>query len=367
MIDAIPSRDTICGLYYPSKLSIEQRGIDNLFKELLEEKGCLLADGATGTNYFKMGLISGDAPELWNVDSPERVKGLHQQFVSAGSDLILTNSFGGSRYRLQLHNAQDRVAELNKKAAELAREVADACWRKVVVAGSMGPTGELFEPVGPLTFAEGKAAFAEQAQALAAGGVDVLWLETLSSREEFEAAVAGAAVAGLPIASTLSFDTNGSTMMGVRPLNLAEWVEQTEPNLVAYGTNCGVGPSEVVAAILEISEEKPEPVLIAKANCGIPGFKDGEIVYDGTPELMAKYAVMARDAGARVIGGCCGTEAEHVRQMRAALDNSPRGSRPKLEEVEKELGTVSNGARSRCLHELQPPAPRRERKRRRKA
>ena len=195
--------------------------MNNRFTDLLARRRCLLADGATGSNLFEMGLISGDAPELWNVDHPDRIKLLHQRFVDAGADIILTNTFGGTRYRLKLHKAEDRVRELNRTAAQLARSVADASGREIIVAGSMGPTGEILEPLGPVSSADASAAFAEQALALAEGGADVLWIETLSSREELEAAIEGARTAGLPIVSTLSFDTNGRTMMSLTPAELA--------------------------------------------------------------------------------------------------------------------------------------------------
>lgn len=340
-----------------------------MLEALLSERSYLLADGATGTNYFNMGLVSGDAPELWNLDYPDRVKKLHKDFVDAGADIILTNSFGGSSYRLKLHNAQHRVHEINVAAARNAREIADDAGRSVIVAGSIGPTGEIFEPVGDLRQEDGKTAFAEQAKALKEGGADVLWLETLSSREEFEAAVAGASDAGLPIVSTLSFDTNGSTMMGITPLNLADMVEAVDPNPAAYGTNCGVGPAEVVAAINEIRVKKPGRVLVAKANCGVPEFKDGAVRYDGTPDLMAQYACMARDAGAKIIGGCCGTTPNHLARMSSALMETPVGKPPELEEIVARLGEVSDGARSRCLIDFQEDAgitARRERRHKRR-
>ena len=157
--------------------------MSNRFTELLAERTYLLADGAIGSNLFGMGLISGDAPELWNVQYPERIQQLHQQFVDAGADIILTNSFGGTRYRLKLHAADSRVHELNATAARLARAVASKANRAVLVAGSIGPTGEILEPIGTLSIDDAKAAFAEQAQALADGGADLLWIETMSSRE----------------------------------------------------------------------------------------------------------------------------------------------------------------------------------------
>ncbi len=152
----------------------------NALTRLLQERDWLLLDGATGTNLFNAGLMSGEAPELWNVDAPDKIRALHRGFVEAGSDVILTNSFGGSRYRLKLHQAQGRVRELNMAAARLARDCADAAGRPVIVAGSVGPTGELLEPVGPLTHADAAAAFEEQIAALMEGGADVIWAETMS-------------------------------------------------------------------------------------------------------------------------------------------------------------------------------------------
>jgi len=320
--------------------------MSNRFTDLLQSRSVLLADGATGTNLFAHGLMSGDAPEFWNVDHPDRIIALHQSFVDAGSDLFLTNSFGGSRHRLKLHQAEDRVAELNEAAARIARAVADAAPREVIVAGSMGPTGELFHPLGPLTLEEGIAAFEEQARALADGGADILWIETLSSREEVEAALNGGAVTGLPMVCTLSFDTNGSTMMGITPADFVALCRELGPSPAAYGTNCGVGPAEVVAGILGLrSAAHSDDLLVAKANCGIPEFVDGAIRYGGTAELMAEYACLAVDAGARIIGGCCGTTAEIVRAMRDALDAHERGDAPSLETVEQRLGALTAGAK----------------------
>jgi 5-methyltetrahydrofolate--homocysteine methyltransferase len=345
--------------------------MSNLLARLLDEKPFLLADGATGTNLFAMGLPVGGAPELWNVEAPNKVAALYKSFVDAGSDLFLTNSFGGNRCRLKLHEAQSRVAELNEAAARIARETVAACGREVVVAGSMGPTGELFVPLGPLDHDEGAAIFAEQALALAKGGVDVLWIETMSSKEELEAALAGGRQTGLPLVCTLSFDTNGHTMMGLSPAALARLCkESTEPPF-AFGANCGVGAAELLAGLLSLNHDVPEEaVLVAKANCGIPEFVDGEIRYDGTPELMANYARLAFDAGARIIGGCCGTTPEHVRAMREALDEHVKGERPSLEEVESRLGAISDGAKALQVldaldyHQPEPAAAKRRRRRR---
>jgi 5-methyltetrahydrofolate--homocysteine methyltransferase len=302
-----------------------------------------LADGATGSNLFEVGLVSGDAPELWNVDHPDRITNLHQSFVDAGADILLTNSFGGTKYRMKLHNAQDRVEELNVLAAQIARKVADASGRSIAVAGSMGPTGEIMEPIGPLTFEDAKAAFAEQARALKKGGADVMWIETMSHPDEVRAA----ATVGLPIVCTVSFDTNGRTMMGVSPSDFAQLEKTLTPRLAACGTNCGVGASEVVACIHNLAEAAgPDVVLVAKGNCGIPQYVDGKICYNGTPELMGVYARMALDAGARIIGGCCGTSPKHLRAMRDALEHHTKGESPTLETIVTQLGEVSTGAKA---------------------
>ncbi|MES0808602.1 betaine--homocysteine S-methyltransferase [Roseibium sp. SCPC15] len=309
-------------------------------EDLLARKGALLADGATGTNLFEMGLVSGDAPELWNTDEPEKIRALHQSFVDAGSDIILTNTFGCNRHRLKLHNAQGRVKELNIAGVKLALEVAQTVDREVLVAGSIGPTGELFQPLGALSYEEGVAAFKEQMEGLVEGGADILWVETMSAVEEMKAAAEAAQDFDLPLVITASFDTAGKTMMGLPPKGLGELQSQFACTPVAIGSNCGVGASDLLAAIMEITEAFPNAIVVAKGNCGIPQIQGDEVVYTGTPELMARYAHMALDAGARIIGGCCGTSPSHLVAMRGALDDHKAGKRPTLEEVISEIGPL---------------------------
>lgn len=310
-------------------------------EELLASRPWLLADGATGTNYFARGLQSGDAPETWNEEHPDRVRDVYRSFIEAGSDIILTNSFGGTRYRLKLHSLEDRVHEINRLAAAHARAEADAASRPVVVAGSMGPTGEIFQPVGTLSHEDGVAAFAEQARGLKDGGADVLWIETISSEEELRAAVEGAATVGLPIVTTMSFDTNGRTMMGITPGGFGALAGALASRPVAIGANCGTGASELVATVLGITAARPDAVVVAKGNCGVPSYVEGHIHYSGTPELMADYARLALDSGARIIGGCCGTTPEHLVAMRNALEAHAKAERPSVETVEARLGKVS--------------------------
>ena len=318
------------------------------FTEALATRPWLLADGATGTNYFQMGLESGDAPEMWNFDHAERVRSLHRRFIEAGADIVLTNTFGGNRHRLKLHNAQDQVREINVAAAKHARAEADSAGRTVYVGGSIGPTGEIMEPVGTMSHAEAVKAFAEQAMALQEGGVDVLWIETMSAEEELNAAVEGAASAGLPIVTTMSFDTNGRTMMGITPTAFGALTAALAVQPVAIGANCGVGASELVATVLGISAARPDAAIVAKGNCGIPQYQDGHIHYTGTPELMADYARIALDAGAKIIGGCCGTSPDHLAAMRKSLETYTRGERPTVELIEARLGPVSLLAKGNC-------------------
>jgi len=313
--------------------------------ELLATRDVLLADGATGTNYFAVGLTAGHPPELWNLEHPERVVDLHQQFVDAGADIILTNSFGGSAQRLKLHHAQDRVFEFAERAAQLARGVADAAPRPVVVAGSVGPTGELFEPLGALTHEVAVASFQEQMRGLIAGGADVIWIETMSAAEEVRAAAEAAISIGAPYVCTCSFDTAGRTMMGLMPNALGPVFEGLAEAPLAYGANCGVGASDMLVTVTSMCSVPHAPV-VAKGNCGIPQFQGTEVVYSGTPELMAVYAAMAADAGARIVGGCCGTTPTHLAAMRRALDERVPAAAPTVDDIIARVGPLTNAAPS---------------------
>ena len=290
----------------------------NALSKLLETRDWLMADGATGTNLFNMGLMSGDAPELWNTDEPEKITKLYRFAVDSGSDLFLTNSFGANAARLKLHDAQKRVHELSRVSAELAREVADKAERKIVVAGSVGPTGEIMEPVGTLTHALAVEMFHETADGLKAGGADIGWLETISAPEEYRAAAEGFALAGLPWCGTTSFDTAARTLMGLPPQGMVDLVHELDNTPLAYGANCGTGASDLLRTVLGFASKGGTLPIISKGNAGIPKYVEGHIHYDGTPELMARYVVMARDAGASIIGGCCGTLPEHLVAMREA-------------------------------------------------
>lgn len=333
----------------------------NALSRMLAERDWILTDGATGTTLFNMGLSSGDAPELWNVEHPEKITALYSGAVNAGSDLFLTNSFGGNAARLKLHGAQKRARELSRISAEIGREVADTAGRPVVVAGSVGPTGEIMAPLGELTHELAVEIFHEQAEGLKEGGADVLWCETISAPEEYIAAAEAFALAEMPWCGTMSFDTAGRTMMGVTSSAMVEMVEKLKNPPLAFGANCGVGSSDILRTVLGFSAHGTSIPIISKGNAGIPKFVDGHIHYDGTPDLMANYACLAVDCGAHIIGGCCGTTPEHLTAMRAALEDHTRGARPTLEKIAQSLGGFSSASDGT---DDASPAPRKNRRRR---
>jgi len=312
----------------------------DLLSRLLGTRPWLLADGATGTNLYNMGLAAGDAPDLWCETQPDKVRELHRQMIAAGADLILTNSFGANASRLRLAGAEDRVASINMAAARLAREAVAESGRPVIVAGSIGPTGEIMAPIGRLTEAEAARLFTEQAEALKAGGVDILWIETVSAVEEMRAAARAAQAVGLPWCGMMSFEPGGRSMMGVSPPQLATLVDRLPYPPVAYGANCGTGPAELLLAISGFSAAGSERPLIAKPNAGVPRYQDGGLIYDATPEVMAEFAVLARDMGVRIIGGCCGTTPAHLAAMHDALTLRPGGPRPTSEAISSRLAAL---------------------------
>ena len=306
--------------------------------QLLASGDWLMADGATGTNLFNMGLPSDVAPDLWNIDQPDSVRRLYRDSVDAGADLFLTNTFGGNASRLRLHGAAHRVRDVNRQGAAMARDIADASGRSVVVAGNIGPTGEIMAPIGTLSKAAATEMFHEQAEALKEGGADVLWVETISCEQEFRAAAEAARLADMPWCGMMSFDTAGRTIMGVTSAQLSALVERLPNPPVAYGANCGVGAADLLRTVRDFVASGNERPIIAKGNAGIPHLEAGHLHYDGTPAIMADYACLARDLGVRIIGGCCGTTPAHLRAMREALETRPAGPRPSLEEIAARLG-----------------------------
>jgi len=285
------------------------------FLSALQKSEILIADGATGTMLQQAGLSAGAAPERWNLENPEAIMELHRSYIDAGSDIILTNTFGGTRIRLMQDIENPDVVAINRKAAELARQAAG---ETVIVLGDMGPTGQMLEPLGLQTYDETLNAYAEQAGALAEGGANAILVETMSDLNEAKAALEGARKAtNLPVIVSFSFDTHGRTMMGLDPEGAAR--AMLEQGVDVIGANCGRTLTETLAAIEKMREVAPEALLLAKPNAGLPHRDDGEFVYEVTPEIMGEYAIRFAAVGVKIFGGCCGSNPEHIKAAAEVL------------------------------------------------
>jgi 5-methyltetrahydrofolate--homocysteine methyltransferase len=285
----------------------------------LDAGNLLVGDGAMGTMLQEAGLTDGGAPELWNLEKPEIVAGILNEYAAAGANYLTTNSFGGTRGRLAMHGLEDKVFEVNEAAAKIARAVADN-HKDVFVFGDIGPSGELMEPMGILTHDDAVEIFAEQIKGLVAGGVDAILIETMSDLEEVRAAVAAAhrEAPGLPVVATLSFDTNLRTMMGVKPAMAVNAIAEMGVRLI--GANCGRGTDEMQIIATEMLEARPAGIyLLVASNAGLPQLVGGEFVYTGTPEEMANFATQMRTNGINAIGACCGSTPAHIAAIRNAV------------------------------------------------
>ena len=293
------------------------------WRELIGNGATVVADGAMGTMLMQNGLEFGDPPEVWNLEHPEIIRRVQRGYLDAGSQIILTNTFGGNRLRLELHGREDRVDQLNRTAAVLARVEADAADHGAVVAGDIGPSGQIMAAIGgTLTPEIAREVFAEQARGLAAAGVDVMWIETMSDLSETVAAIQGAkdAAPDKPVIATMSFDTRGHTMMGVSPEKAAAAL--LEAGAAAVGGNCGNGPEELIPVLQRMRAAFPEAILVAKANVGQPMLVGMTVAYETTPEMMADFARQFVEAGANVVGACCGSTPPHLRAMSEAVGAS---------------------------------------------
>jgi len=291
----------------------------NKLQTLLEASEIILADGAMGTMLFEAGLQFGDPPEVWNIAHPDRVRAVQRGYLQAGAQMLLTNTFGGNRFRLAMHNLDRRVAELNRTGAVTLRAEVEAAGNHALVAGDIGPSGEILAPLGTLEYGDAVAGFAEQAQALISGGVDVIWIETMSALEEMRAAMEGVRQVSpdTPIIATMTFDTRGRTMMGVTPEQAVKAI--SEWGAAAVGGNCGNGPDEILGVIQKMHAAAPDMVLVAKSNAGLPELVHGKAVYTTGPQAMAGYSAAVKAAGARIIGACCGSTPAHLQAMAEVL------------------------------------------------
>ena len=283
-----------------------------------EAPGTVVLDGGMGTLLQDRGLVDGGAGELWNVERPDDVRAAHEEYARAGARVLTTNTFGGTRPRLRMHGLEDRVHELNRAAAEVARSVADD--HGIVVAGDLGPTGELLSPLGTMEPTEAQEIFEEQLRGLAAGGIDLVLIETMSELGEVEAAVRAArsVVPELPVVATLSFDTNLRTMMGVRPADAVRTL--AELGVDAVGANCGRGPEEMEQIAAELADARPEGVLlVAQSNAGLPQVVGDHFEYDKGPDELATHAQTLQKLGIDLVGACCGSTPAHIAAISAAV------------------------------------------------
>jgi len=285
------------------------------FEERLAQKGVLVADGATGTNYQSMGMEPGLAPEEWLFVAPDRVVELHRAFADAGADIVLTCTFGATPLRLTEGPLAGRAREVNLRAAELAREGAG---RDRLVAGSLGPTGMLIEPYGLLNREDAAAAYAEQAEALTEGGVDLLVLETIFAVEEAVWAVEGIrSSSSLPLVVSFSFDMGTRTMMGLAPTDAVEAVVGL--GVAGVGTNCGRSLADADLVVAEVLAAAGDVPVWVKPNAGVPKIVGADVVYEAGPEMLADHVARYVEQGARIVGGCCGSTPEHVAAIARAL------------------------------------------------
>jgi len=287
----------------------------------------LAADGAMGTMLQNVGLTDGGAPELWNVEYPDRVEAILEAYASAGARLLTTNTFGGTRGRLDMHGLADRLHELNLAGAKIARTVADR-HPGTFVMGDIGPSGELMEPMGTLTPEGAEEIFTEQVKALVEGGVDAILIETMSDLAEVEAAVKAvqSVAPGMPIITTLSFDTNLRTMMGVKPAMAVSLLSALGVRII--GANCGRGVDEMKVIASELAAERDKSgtpsadsgvFLITQSNSGLPKLVGDTFIYEGTPEEMAEYAQAMKELGINIVGSCCGSTPDHTAAIAARL------------------------------------------------
>lgn len=286
--------------------------------DALKSGKILVSDGAWGTALAAQGLQPGECPELWSLDHFEIVRGIAQQYLDAGADLVGTNSFGANRLKLENFGLQNRCSEINLRAAQASREAANGRW----VLGSIGPTGRMLL-LGDTTPEELYDAFREQAQALEKGGADAVCIETMSDLEEAGIAIRAAKEnTGLEVICTFTFEKTKKgeyrTMMGVTPAMAAEQLHAAGADII--GTNCGNGMERMADIVREMKEVCPDAWILVHANAGLPQNLDGVDYYPETPEEMGRLTEAVLRAGANIVGGCCGTTPAHIRAIRHAVD-----------------------------------------------
>ncbi|MEZ4601586.1 MAG: homocysteine S-methyltransferase family protein [Syntrophotaleaceae bacterium] len=316
----------------------------NDFLQAIGER-ILVLDGAMGTLLQERGLKPGGCPEEMNLTDPAVVAGIHREYAESGADIIVTNSFGGSREKLAHYGLEKRVAEINARAVDLAREAAGS---KGFVAASIGPTGRFLRPVGDAVFDEMVEIFGEQVRAFAAAGADLITLETFLDIAELRAAViACREFSGLPVMALMTFEDGGRTVLGTSPQAAAVTLDALQVDVI--GSNCGLGVDGIYQVLERMREVTNRP-LIAQANAGLPKLVDGRTVFNATPEEMTAYHERMIQLGVRVIGGCCGTTPAHIKAMREALEGRDQAWTPPPRRcfLSSRTGVVEIGGKAPC-------------------
>ncbi len=283
--------------------------------KILKDKPLLL-DGAMGTMLQANGLKSGDCPEEWNISKPQIIKNIHIAYIKAGSDMILTNTFGANSIKLGNYNREKEVKIINESAVRICKEAVDenlTADRKIYIAGSIGPTGGILEPYGNLSARKAYESYREQASVLEKAGIDLIVLETFYDLEEIKAALKAVKEnTGLMVFASMTFDKNLKTVYGITPENAVITLEKEGAD--GIGANCGTGP-EIMYEVLKSMKKVSTKYLLVEPNAGLPELVDGKIFYPASPEKMAKYAKKFADLKINIIGGCCGTTPLHIRTM----------------------------------------------------
>jgi len=329
-------------------------------------KKTLLADGAMGTMLHARGVGFDKCFDELNLTNPAAVADVHREYIEAGAELIITNTFGANRYKLSQHGLEEDVAEINHAGVELAKRVVAASFKDVLIAGDVGPLGVRIAPYGRVKLEEAREAFAEQIQALAEAGADVILIETMSDLYEIQEAIKAAKEnTTLPVIASVTFTRDDRTLLGDDPIKVAHRIAAAGADVI--GVNCSGGPSQLLRILKQMRHAEPNSKFWVKPNAGWPEQVSGRIMYPADADYFGEYALQFRAAGANIVGGCCGTTPQHIAVMKKALESTPAAPITEIsilpeDEITAELDEqpthlaqrLANGQFSICV-EMDPP------------
>jgi homocysteine S-methyltransferase len=291
----------------------------NLLEQL--KSGTLLADGAMGTMLHSRGVSFEKCFDELNLTDPGAVAAIHREYIEAGAQLILTNTFGANRFKLSKHGLDQKMIQINQAGVELAKRVVSASFKDVLIGGDVGPLGVRIAPFGRVKPEQARRAFAEQIEALCQAGADLIVIETISDLYEIQEAIRAAQqVCALPLVASVTFTRDDRTLLGDDPLKVARILHESGADVI--GVNCSGGPAQLLRLLRQMHQAVPSGKFWVKPNAGWPEQVGGRIMYPADPEYFGDYALSFREAGAGIVGGCCGTTPQHIAAMRKALDSS---------------------------------------------